>query len=60
MSRHALRVAFKFQLVPSMLVVKEDPAMELLAVIGALLLLDVLALRFGTDSRDFTRRWVWW
>jgi len=34
--------------------------MEWLVVIGALLLLDVLALRFGHDSRDFSRRWVWW
>jgi hypothetical protein len=34
--------------------------MESLAVVlGALLLLDILALRFGHDSRDF-RRSAWW
>jgi hypothetical protein len=31
----------------------------LVLVLGALLLLDVLALRFGHDSRDF-RRAAWW
>ena len=33
--------------------------MELLMIVGGLLLLDVLALRFGHDSRDFARR-AWW
>jgi hypothetical protein len=33
--------------------------MELLVVIGGMLLLDVLALWFGRDSRDFAR-WAWW
>ena len=31
----------------------------LLIVLGAVLLLDVLALRFGRDSRDYKRS-VWW
>ena len=31
----------------------------LLLVIGALLMLDILALRFGSDSRDF-RSQAWW
>jgi hypothetical protein len=39
---------------------KEGRHMEsLFAVLGALLLLDILALRFGQDSRDF-RRSAWW
>jgi hypothetical protein len=33
--------------------------MELLIVIGALILLDILALRFGVDSRD-SKPAVWW
>jgi hypothetical protein len=32
---------------------------SLIAVLGALLLLDLLAIRFGHDSRDF-RRSTWW
>jgi hypothetical protein len=31
----------------------------LLLFIGALLVLDILALRFGSDSRDF-RPGAWW
>jgi hypothetical protein len=31
----------------------------LVIVLGALLLLDVVALRFGHDSRDYKRS-VWW
>ena len=31
----------------------------LLIVVGALILLDVLAIRFGFDSRDYKRA-VWW
>jgi hypothetical protein len=33
--------------------------MELLMIVGGMLLLDVLALCFAHDSRDFGR-WVWW
>ena len=33
--------------------------LPLVIVIGALVLLDVLALRFGVDSRDYKRA-VWW
>jgi hypothetical protein len=32
---------------------------SLFAVLGALLLLDILAIRYGQDSRDF-RRSTWW
>jgi hypothetical protein len=35
---------------------------DVLLILGLLLLLDVLALRYGVDSRDLLRpaAWPWW
>ena len=35
---------------------------DVLIILGLLLLLDVLALRYGVDSRDLLRPWAgpWW